>query len=86
MGEYAEMILDGTMCSGCGEFLHDGNDGPGYPGLCSLCAREATNLEKRERPTSDKKTMQCPDCTRRFATHESYLQHYRDRHEKKTGK
>ncbi len=40
MGEIADMMLDGTMCSGCGEWLHDGEDGPGYPGYCSSCARE----------------------------------------------
>lgn len=38
MGEIAEMMLDGTMCAGCGEWLHDGEDGDGYPGYCSSCA------------------------------------------------
>lgn len=37
MGEIADMMLDGTMCQGCGEFLHDGEDGPGYPGWCESC-------------------------------------------------
>jgi len=34
MGEYAEMMLDGTCCSQCGEFL-DANTG--YPTLCGGC-------------------------------------------------
>jgi hypothetical protein len=37
MGEIADMMLDGTMCQGCGEWLHDGDDGPGFPGYCSAC-------------------------------------------------
>ena len=39
MGEIADMMLDGTMCQWCGEWLHGGEDGPGYPGLCASCAR-----------------------------------------------
>jgi hypothetical protein len=38
MGEIAEMMLDGTMCAGCGEFLNDGYDGEGYPEYCAACA------------------------------------------------
>lgn len=37
MGEIADMMLEGTMCAGCGEFLHDGEDGPGYPEYCETC-------------------------------------------------
>lgn len=46
MGEYAEMMLDGTCCSSCGEFLDidglaSGDFEPqGFPGLCANCARE----------------------------------------------
>jgi hypothetical protein len=36
MGEYAEMMLDGTCCSCCGEYL-DG-DGDGFPVMCPSCA------------------------------------------------
>ena len=38
MGEYAEMMLDGTCCSQCGEFLFDGEDGDGLAMLCEACA------------------------------------------------
>ena len=33
MGEIAEMMLDGTMCECCGEYIH----GPasGFPSYCS---------------------------------------------------
>lgn len=26
MGDIAEMLLDGTMCEGCGEFIYDESD------------------------------------------------------------
>ena len=32
MGEIAEMMLDGTLCEGCGEFIGSDN---GYPTYCS---------------------------------------------------
>lgn len=40
MGEIAEMMLDGTMCEGCGEFFDDiinGGEAPGYPRRCRAC-------------------------------------------------
>lgn len=33
MGEIAEMMLDGTLCEGCGEYIGDG--GAGIPRYCS---------------------------------------------------
>ena len=35
MGEIAEMMLDGTLCEGCGEFM---GDDVGYPRRCSSCS------------------------------------------------
>lgn len=35
MGEYAEMMLDGTCCAQCGEFLESRSDG--YARLCPSC-------------------------------------------------
>lgn len=38
MGEIAEMMLDGTLCEGCGVYLEGGAQG--FPGYCSeACAR-----------------------------------------------
>ena len=34
MGEYAEMMLDGTCCHTCGEYLGTDN---GYPTACESC-------------------------------------------------
>lgn len=40
MGEIAEMMLDGTMCQCCGEWLNDGEDGDGFPMYCEGCEPE----------------------------------------------
>ena len=37
MGDIADMMLDGTLCEGCGVFL---GDGFGFPGLCADCAED----------------------------------------------
>lgn len=44
MGEIAEMMLSGSMCSCCGEIL--GSDGDGYPRPCRSCATS----ERERRP------------------------------------
>lgn len=36
MGETTEMMLDGTLCQGCGVFLND--DPPGHPCSCRIAA------------------------------------------------
>lgn len=39
MGDIADAMLDGTLCSVCGEWL--GNDEPdGYPVKCAGCAKD----------------------------------------------
>lgn len=43
MGEIAEMMLDGTLCEGCGEYL--GED-LGYPGYCNACAEVQNEIER----------------------------------------
>lgn len=37
MGEVAEMMLDGTLCEGCGVYLGGGD---GHPAYCSACAKD----------------------------------------------
>jgi hypothetical protein len=42
MGEIAEMMMDGTVCQECGEYLDpdDGYDPPGdFPRFCRSCAK-----------------------------------------------
>jgi hypothetical protein len=69
MGEIAEMMLDGTLCEGCGEFLDRGS--PGFAQYCGGCRPAASqahgslryqqNVEARAR-----KTEACPECGKRF--------------------
>ena len=72
MGEIADMMLDGTMCQWCGEWLHGGEDGPGYPGLCASCARE-------ERAGRQAEKVKCPTCGKRVKA-AGLADHQRDAH------
>ena len=53
MGEIAEMMLDGTMCAGCGEWLNGGEDGDGYPGYCASCAPSFDDRPRKAKPQDD---------------------------------
>jgi hypothetical protein len=40
MGEIADMMLDGTLCECCGEYIEDG-ESEGFPRYCSTeCAKD----------------------------------------------
>jgi hypothetical protein len=54
MGEIAEMMLDGTMCAGCGEFLHEGEDGEGFPEYCYSCRRTEDKCRRERQSQRDK--------------------------------
>lgn len=66
MGEYAEMMLDGTYCQSCGEFLNGGEDGEGFPMFCAGCQPKdggglfAPNKKKK----SNQPKIKCPLCER----------------------
>ena len=38
MGDYADMVLEGIMCEGCGLFISF--TGNGYPEKCDDCKKE----------------------------------------------
>jgi len=42
MGDIADMMLDGTLCSNCGVYLEDGNP-EGYPRQCEDCQDESSD-------------------------------------------
>lgn len=42
MGEISDMMLDGTLCEQCGEFIGKGGD---FPQCCASC--EAEMLKKK---------------------------------------
>lgn len=56
MGEIAEMMLDGTLCQGCGVYI--GNSG--YPGYCDECAAQASG-----RRAARGERVPCPHCGQR---------------------
>ena len=78
MGEIAEMMLDGTMCQVCGEFM-DGEPA-GYPVTCAGCSEEPDDSQ----PVNYKppKTEPCPHpgCGKMFRSHQAAGQHWIDKH------
>jgi len=79
MGDIADMMLDGTLCEGCGVYL-DG-DGEGFPRRCGDCLRH-DKQEKRERvPTKAQAAPKtnCPTCNRRVKL-AGLADHQRDAH------
>lgn len=91
MGEIAEMMLDGTLCACCGDFL---GDDAGYPIYCAACApdfeqasppRSKVKARKAQRINSERqaaagKAFGCAHCTRRFRSAFAVEQHARDKH------
>jgi len=60
MGDIADMMLDGTLCETCGEFL-DG-DAPGHPRQCHDCRNPPDRTGK----------LQCSICGKWFAGVEAH--------------
>ena len=92
MGEYAEMMLDGTCCACCGELLGgpmDWDDPQGFPGLCPSCAESEREFEvANERPIEPstsyltrRKSFGCSLCDRWFGSKNAAKQHLRDKHD-----
>lgn len=79
MGEIADMMLDGTLCERCGEYL--GGGGMGFPTLCAACRRDNTSWpdeDDRFRPKGPtRKTHQCKTCRRYFRGEEGLRDHQR---------
>lgn len=73
MGEIAEMMLDGTLCEGCGVYL--GSDS-GFPTYCSACRRD----QKSSKGTHPEK-IPCPQCGRQVKE-VGLEQHMKDVHGK----
>lgn len=79
MGEIADMMLDGTMCAGCGEWLHDGEDGDGFPVYCASCAPD---YEDEPEPQKPKNTVACPECGKKVRDKIGLRQHIEAKHPK----
>ena len=74
MGEYAEMMLDGTCCSTCGEYIGTDNE---YPTMCAGCAAEFE--ETMEDPM---RLHVCPHCGKHLRTDLGVQQHVAAKHPK----
>ena len=72
MGEIAEMMLDGTLCEGCGVFLNA--EPTGYPCYCNSCAgerkasRKVQNVAAHQKMQADQKKISCLVCGRKVKT------------------
>ena len=80
MGDYAEMMLDGTCCCSCGEFLDDPDlCGPSY---CASCQPQNdpelifAKVKQIKKP-KQKKTVKCwhPGCNKFFVDKNAVKQH-----------
>ena len=72
MGEIADMMLDGTLCSCCGVYLGTDN---GYPTRCPACGEDPNPPQLPKKGRSGKTS--CPVCGKR---RKGMAQHLWDAH------
>lgn len=79
MGDIADMMLDGTLCEGCGVVLHDSI--PGFPQRCADCLEPLPPLPVIEKYHVEwvRRKVQCPDCNK-HVTEVGLADHRRDKH------
>jgi len=82
VGEIADMMIDGTMCQVCGEFINE--EPPGYPVTCGGCGGfpDADMVVHVELDGKPPKNVACPDpfCERKFVSRQAAAQHWVDKH------
>jgi hypothetical protein len=80
MGDIADMMLDGTLCEGCGVYIGDGMDAAGYPRRCSHCRREEReNTQTKFAAPSNPAKVACQKCGRHVKA-AGIRDHMRDKH------
>lgn len=52
MGEIADMMIDGTLCEACGEFIDD--EGHGFPRYCSRSCSESRGASQQSKSNKAK--------------------------------
>lgn len=75
MGDIADMMIDGTLCQGCGVYLE--GESYGVPRYCSGCQQGQRGIAGRVGPNAIK--VNCPKCQRRVKE-VGLTQHMRDKH------
>ena len=88
MGEIADMMLDGTLCQGCGVYLEDG--GAGFPMYCAACQsdqgpRRALRGAPNHSQPRNRAKVACEVCGRHVKK-VGLAQHIRDAHLNAQGK
>ena len=79
MGEIADMMLDGTLCQGCGIYMDDDSE-PGHPRFCYSCRREQREAAPpRFSVPSNLAKVACKICGRHVKA-VGLKDHMRDRH------
>ncbi len=58
MGDIADMMLDGTICQGCGDHIGDGD---GFPVYCGSCDNEMDFFQ----PQKQSEKVSCPHCKKK---------------------
>lgn len=82
MGDIADMMLDGTLCQTCGEYV----GGDGFPTLCRGCAPGGRKRQPAEFATPKNHTkVACPACGRHVKK-VGLADHVRDAHGVTVGK
>ena len=76
MGEYAEMMLDGTCCQQCGDFIGSDN---GFPTFCAGCASEVDDDFTHIPVTGQSPLVSCDICGKRVKA-VGLAQHKRAKH------
>ncbi len=76
MGEIAEMMLDGTICEQCGEYIGDGD---GYPRNCGCDNPSGFQIEPLFHGNKVSNKVACPECNKRVKE-VGLADHMRDKH------
>lgn len=75
MGDIADMMIDGTLCQGCGVYLE--SESFGVARYCAGCKQGQHGIGMQVGPNAIK--VNCPKCQRRVKEI-GLAQHLRDKH------
>lgn len=78
MGDIADMMLDGTLCEGCGVYIE--GDADGFPRYCSAqCRRDRGADEPITKAVNPRRQAKCTICGK-HVKEVGLAQHMRDKH------
>ena len=80
MGEVADMMLDGTLCEGCGVYIE--GDAEGFPRYCSEACRNdrGATKERIAHAIAERPKVACPRCGKKVAM-SGIAQHWESKHQ-----